>query len=243
MADLLDLVIEAHGGLAPWRNAVSISAAVDMRGEFWAVKGQSDLVGGWKSVTADLSRQHITITPFGEDRSVVFDAVADRVRIVDKGGTLVDELAAPRAGMAGYAVDTRWSPAQTGYFISYALWLYLLEPFLLTLPGITTREVETWSEDEETWRRLEVAFPDGLASHSPTHTYYFDTETGLQRRVDYAPVVNGSPPSAHYTDEHRAFGGIVVPTRRRVLRRHLDNTAVHATPHILIDVEDVRLNP
>jgi hypothetical protein len=39
---------------------------------------------------------------------------------------------------------------QTGYFIAYATWSYLLEPFLLTLPGVETREIEPWSEVGET---------------------------------------------------------------------------------------------
>jgi hypothetical protein len=143
--------------------------------------------------------------------------------------------------MAGFRPDTAWTAAQTGYFISYATWTYLLESFLFTLPGVQAREVEPWREVGETWRRLEVEFPAGLASHSRTQTYYIDADTGLQRRIDYSPDVNGNPPVAHYTTEHRTFDGLVVPTRRRVLLRREDGTAIQESAAILLDVSDARL--
>ncbi|GAA5191089.1 hypothetical protein GCM10023322_47670 [Rugosimonospora acidiphila] len=61
MPDLLDFVVEAHGGLAPWRNAASLSAKVRVYGEFWARKGHRELLGR-QSITVDLSRQHTAIT-------------------------------------------------------------------------------------------------------------------------------------------------------------------------------------
>ena len=49
---------------------------------------------------------------------------------------------------------------------------------------------------------------------------HLDADTGLQRRMDYSPDVNGNPLVAHYTTEHHDFGGLIVPTRRRVLIRN-----------------------
>src|SRR5437899_1521702 len=40
----------------------------------------------------------------------------------------------PRASFAGFDTTTRWDAVQVAYFISYALWNYLTEPFLLTYP-------------------------------------------------------------------------------------------------------------
>ncbi|GHD42399.1 hypothetical protein [Streptomyces galbus] len=241
MSDLINFVIEKHGGLKLWEEASRVSATVHVRGGFWAYKGQPDLLGV-EEVTADLRRRHIEMSPFGEGQSLSFDAEDDRVVITRTDGSVVEELDRPRASMAGFAGDTQWTAAQTGYFISYATRMYLLEPYLFTLPGITTREVEPWSEAGETWRRLEVTFPDSfLPTHNSVQTYYFDAETGLQRRMDYSPDVNGNPPVAHYTSEHQNFGGLIVPTRRRVLLRRDDNTAIHEAAAILLDVTDVRL--
>jgi len=74
--DLLDFVIERHG------EASTVSATVHVRGGFWAFKGHADRLGG-ESVTADIHRQRITMTRFGDGRSLEFGAGLDRVRIVD----------------------------------------------------------------------------------------------------------------------------------------------------------------
>ncbi|WP_326836862.1 hypothetical protein VSH64_18510 [Amycolatopsis rhabdoformis] len=240
--DLIDFVIDRHGGLDRWRAATNISATVRIYGAFWPFKGQPDRLGV-EAVTADLRGQRISLAPFGENQVVDFDAEQDRVRISDGNGEIRDELSAPRRSMAGFTSDTPWTATQTGYFISYASWMYLLEPYLFTLPGVTSRELEPWQEVGETWRRLEVTFPDGLSTHSRVQTYYFDADTGLQRRMDYSPDVNGNPLVAHYTTEHHDFGGLIVPTRRRVLLRDEDGVADQSFCAILLDVSDVRLNP
>ncbi len=240
MNDLLDFVIERHGGIDRWREPSTISATVHVHGGSWAFKGQADRLGV-ESVTADIHQQRITMKPFGLGLILEFNAGLDWVRITGSGGEVKDELITPRRSMAGYTGDARWSATQTGYFISYATWMYLLEPFLFTLPGIETREIEPWSEVGETWRRLEVTFPKEIAAHSTVQTYYFDADTGLQRRMDYSPDVNGKPLVAHYTTEHRDFG-LIVPTRRRVLLRNEKGIADQSFCAILLDVSEVRLN-
>ena len=241
MNDLLDFIIERHGGIDRWREASTLSATVHVYGRFWAFKGQPDRLGV-ESVTADIHLQRIMMTPFGRGLNLEFDAGLDRVRITGSGGEVQDELTAPRRSMAGYTGDTQWSATQTGYFISYATWMYLLEPFLFTLPGVRTREIEPWSEVGETWRRLEVTFPDEIATHSTVQTYYFDSDTGLQRRMDYSPDVNGNPLVAQYTSEHHDCGGLIVPTRRRVLLRNDEGVADQSFCAILLDVSEVQFN-
>lgn len=240
MTDLLEFAIEKRGGIKQWQEATRISATVHVHGGFWAFKGQPDLLGV-EYVTADLHRPHIDMSPFGPGQSLSFDAEDDKVVISGPDGSVAEELTAPRSSMAGFTGETQWTATQTGYFISYATRMYLLEPYLFTLPGITTREIEPWNEAGETWRRLEVTFPEGYPSHNSVQTYYFDADTGLQRRMDYSPDVNGNPPVAHYTSEHQNFNGLVVPTRRRVLLRREDNTAIQEQAAILLDIKDVRL--
>jgi hypothetical protein len=241
MTDLLNFVLAKHGGAQRWESAKSVTATVNVHGVFWPYKGQPDLLGV-QTVTADLTRQRITMGPFGEGQTLTFDNAQDLVTITDANGAVVDQLSAPRASMAGYQLDTTWSPTQMGYFISYATWTYLAEPYLFTLPGVETRELEPWQEDGETWRRLEVTFPDSIASHNRVQTYYFDSVTGLQRRMNYDVDVNGSAPVAHYTSEHQSFDGLIAPTRRRVLLRDENNVADHSFAAILLDVEAVELH-
>lgn len=239
MNDLLEFVVDGHGGLDRWHAATTLSATVRLSGPFWPFKQRPDVVGT-THVTANVHRQRVTLAPFGPGTAVDFDADADRVLVTR--GEEETRLDSPRRAMADLPREHPWSVAEAGYFIAYASWTYLLEPFLLTLPGVTTREIEPWHEDGETWRRLEAAFPSRVATHSPVQTYYFDAGTGLQRRVDYSPEVTGKPLTAHYTSEHRDFGGLPVPTRRRVLRRDTDGVADHHSTVILLDVADLRLD-
>ncbi|MFD9586159.1 hypothetical protein ACFWBM_15850 [Streptomyces sp. NPDC059980] len=241
MTDLVDFVIAQHGGARLWENAQTATAAVNVHGAFWPYKGQPNLLGV-ESVTADLRQQRITMHPFGEGNTLHFDAEQDLVTITDADGVTVDKLSSPRTSMAGYQGDTPWSATQMGYFISYATWTYLAEPFLFTLPGMECEEVEPWEEDGETWRRLQVTFPTPMASHSKQQTYYFDTATGMQRRLNYDVEVNGWAKVGHYTSEHKDFDGLTVPTRRRVLLRNEDNIADHTFCAILLDVDNVQLH-
>ena len=240
MSDLIEFVLDAHGGSARWERATQLSGTIWVYGDFWAFKGQPDLLS-IETVHADIHQQRIRMAPFGDGHSVELDSTSDQVTITDKSGAVVDQLVHPRISMAGYTGSTQWTAAQTGYFISYATWTYLLEPFLFISPGVETREIEPWHEVGETWRRLEVTFPKTIASHSTVQTNYFDSDTGLQRRVDYSPDVNGNPPVAQYTSEHRDFDGLLVATRRRVLLHNQDGIADQMSCHILLDINSAQL--
>jgi len=44
MSDLLNTVIEAHGGLARWNELDTVSARLTQGGVMWAIKGQGDVL-------------------------------------------------------------------------------------------------------------------------------------------------------------------------------------------------------
>jgi len=235
---LLAQVIEAHGGLGRWSAVTGISAHITIGGPFWEAKGQPGILGE-ETVELDTHREHIGLTPFsGADWTLEFGVGPEHVVVKDLEGEVVDERTDPRASFAGFGVTSRWDLAQTGYFVGYALWNYLTEPFLLSYPGVEAREIEPWEENGQTWRRLHATFPESIATHHPEQVFYFD-ENGMQRRMDYAQQVNGNAPVAHYTAEPKTFGGIVVPTRRRVRRRLEDGTADTTTDYITIDIHSV----
>jgi len=127
-----------------------------------------------------------------------------------------------------------------GYFLGYAFWNYLTTPFLFTFPGVEGRGIEPWREAGQTWRRLAMLFPESVVTHNPRQVFYFDTD-GLQRRMDYVTEILGSTLVAHYSSRHRSFGGVVLPTRRRIFRRNPDNTSNLNMPSITIDIHDVTL--
>jgi hypothetical protein len=171
MSDLIDFVLDAHGGAAGWERGSRVSATVRVHGDFWAFKGQPDLLSV-ESIQEDVHQQRIRMIPFGEGRSIEFDSTSDQVTTTEKSGWAIDELVHPHATMDGYTGDTKCSATQTGYFIAYATWMYLLEPCLFILPGIPTRVIEPWHEVGVAWRRLEVTLPNNnrQSQHGPDFT-------------------------------------------------------------------------
>ena len=91
--------------------------------------------------------------------------------------------------------------------------------FLFAQPGFECTEIEPHQENGETWRCLRVRFPPNVPTHNNfqvggEQTFFFN-ENGLLQRLDYVAV----GPAAHYCFDHTAFGGLVFPTLRRVVRR------------------------
>jgi len=238
MDRLLAEVIEAHGGLDRWSQVTGLTARMTFGGPFWEFKGQPGILGD-ETVELDTQRGTIRFTPFaGTDRSLEFGVEPERVVLKAADGTIIDERSDPRSSFAGYDRTSRWDALQVGYFVGYANWNYLTEPFLLASPGIEAHEIEPWEENGERWRRLRVVFPPSIATHRSVRVFYFH-DTGMQLRMDYAPEVNGNALAAHYTSELKIFDGIVVPTRRRIHSRRADGTADMTIDDITIDIQDV----
>jgi hypothetical protein len=234
--DLLELAIAAHGGLDRWNQLTEITAHVSIAGTVWGRKGHPDALVD-THVTLDPHRQHITYDPFlSPDRRSVFSP--DHTTIQTHDGQTYAERHTPKAAFAGHTSATPWDELHVAYFSGYAMWNYLTLPFLLTGPGFQTHEIEPWSEHGQTWRRLAVTFPDGLATHNRHQTFYFD-DNDLLRRHDYNADIFGGTPAANYSDKHRTFGGIVFPTRRRVVPRNTDGTTLPEPILVSIELLDV----
>ena len=84
------------------------------------------------------------------------------------------------------------------------------------------------------YNKLKVTFPPSVATHSPQQTFYLD-ETGLLRRQDYSVDIMGGTGSTNYATEPRDFGGLIVPTKRRIYDRQPDNRP--NTEHVTVAVD------
>lgn len=238
MDQLLEEVINAHGGLDRWERVSQLRAEMSMGGPIWAAKGWAGALDH-ETITVDADRQHSVIEPFlGPDQRAVFDVADERVTIENSAGRPPVTRAHARDHFRSYVRSTPWDEHDVGYFVGYALWTYLTAPFLLTYPGVQAWEIEPWVEAGQTWRRLQVIFPPAVATHSTKQTFYFDHKL-LQRRTDYSPSVLGSSLIGHYTSGHRTFDGIVIPTRRRVFRRNQDGSVNLNLNTITIDIHHV----
>ena len=239
--ELLDLAIAATGGQELWSTLHGLKVDISIGGPIWTTKGWAPDTTFEQTVTLDTARERIAFTPFTRpDRRMVFDAATDRVTMQTLDGEQVETLVPARAAFKGMLRNSAWDALHLGYFLGYACWNYFTTPFLFAYPGVQAGEVEPWREAGQTWRRLHVRFPPGIATHSPDQVFYFDS-LGRQRRMDYVAEVNGSTLVGHYTSRYKTFDGLLVATRRRVFRRNPDHTVNLNLPSITLDVHDVEL--
>lgn len=239
MSDLLDLVLSSHGGLERWQTINKIEADLSGYGAMWIRKGQGDTLRD-VHVTAKPHEQWISYTPFkgANKRSV---CTPSRTVIETLAGETLEARDNPRAAFDGHTVETTWDELNLAYFSGYAMWNYLTVPFTFTLPGFKVEEIEPWDENGETWRRLKVLFPDNVATHCPEQIFHVNPK-GLIARMDYSAAVTGGVPTAHYLLDHKDYGGIVLPQRRRALRRKPDGHPLLDPVFVAIDFTDIRFS-
>lgn len=237
MNDLLDLALKAHGGLQRWEQFTKIHARVAGGGALWQFKSNPDLLNDY-SIEASTHEQHAVFTRFSAvDRRSVYTPDRVYVESTNSGETLLSRDN-PRAAFAGHVLETPWDDLHVVYFASYAMWLYLTQPFLYTYPGFVTEELAPWQENGETWRRLKITFPDNIASHSREQISYFGQD-GLLRRHDYTVDVMGGASGANYASDYREVNGIIVPTKRRVYPQQADGQKAPEPLLVTIDISDI----
>ncbi|GAA3045966.1 hypothetical protein GCM10010464_07770 [Pseudonocardia yunnanensis] len=237
MSDLVDLVIEAHGGMDRWNQLHEVRSHLIVGGITWAVKQQAGLLDD-TNVRIELHEQFASHYPFGMP-GLHSSVTADRVAIERDSGEVVAERRDPRAAFAGHVLETPWDELHLAYFAGYAMWTYLTAPFSFASPGFRTEELEPWEEEGRSWRRLKVTFPAHIATHSAEQVFYVGPDR-LIRRHDYNAEVVGGGPAAHYSADHREFDGIVVATTRRVHPLAADGSVAPEPLLVSIDLGDVR---
>ncbi|MFJ8364476.1 hypothetical protein [Streptomyces sp. NPDC093984] len=235
MSNLVTEVSEAHGGLARYNQFTSATAHIRVGGSLWTLKGREGILRH-TAVRLDLHQQRVSHYPFTAS-NLRTSFTPQRVAIETEAGEVRAERHDPRASFPS-DVRAPWDDLQVAYFAGYAMWTYLTTPFSFTAPGVKTVELPPVTEDGESWRRLQVTFPDHIATHCPQQTFYFDAN-GLLRRHDYTPEVINAGAAAHYVAEYREFDGIMVPTKRRVYRRGDDGTVFRDMELVTIDVDSV----
>jgi hypothetical protein len=239
MTELLESVLDAHGGLDRFQQVRQITVDGSLGGPFWAAKGWPGVYDSVQ-ITIETGHPEITFAPYPEaGRLSHFSAGPERLEIRRTDGTVVEGRDSPRQSFPPTAPAPPWDAIQTSYFTSCACWNYFTEPFLFTYPGVTCDEIEPWDENGETWRRLAVHFPSGLPNHNPDQTFYYGDDF-LLRRMDYHPEVTDAL-AAHCVYDYETFGGLRFPTRRRVYIRNPEGIADTSFAPITLDVRKVTL--
>ncbi|WP_026354544.1 hypothetical protein [Massilia niastensis] len=237
MNELAQLSIDAHGGMKRWNALSQVSARIDTGGVLWALKGVPEFAGVAR-IDASLHEQRRSHEPFMKPgQRMRFEA--GRVAIESLDGQVLEVRRNPRDAFAGHTLETPWDRLHAAYFAGYAMWNYLAIPFLFAEDGFGLEEIEAWEENGETWRRLQVRFPAGVATHSAEQVFYIGPD-GLLRRHDYDVEVAQGARGAHYIHDYKEFDGIMVPTRRRVYIPGPDNNPLPEPLLVSIDISEVR---
>jgi hypothetical protein len=216
---LLDEVLEAHGGRERWAGARRVRARIRSGGLLPQTRARQLLGGALLEIGIGEPRGS-AIADADPGHRAVFDHGEVRIETLD--GEVLESRRDPRAmffGRSGLRRNVRWDDLDATYFAGYAWWNYLNHPYLLTHEGMRVRELATWRQDDETWRRLEARFPAGLDTHSPLQVFYYDRELRLRRHDYTADVIGGLARAAHLCADHAEVGGLLFPTRRRVMPR------------------------
>src|SRR5262245_11456831 len=192
MNELLNNVLEAHGGLARWHEFSTAPAQIVTGGGLWALKGLIQDPAP-RQMTVSLREEFASVTPFGQPNWRTHFR-PERVAIETLDGEVVRERKDPRASFAGHTMNTPWDPLHRAYFNGYAMWTYLTTPFFMALPGFEVSEIDPITESSEVWRGLRARFPRQYASHSEQQDFYFGNDF-LLRRHDYHVDVAGSFPA------------------------------------------------
>jgi hypothetical protein len=219
MNELLNEVLAAHGGAERWGSVWEITARGRVAGLLPKRFAGNKLANF--TFQAQVAEQHVVIHDFPQAGT---RAVFDRgdVRIEAHDGKRIGTRTDPRSafsGLSGIRRNVHWDPLDVAYFAGYASWNYLTSPLLLAREGVTVTEGEPWHESGRHWRRLHATFSPEIDTHCPQQTFYVDLD-GLIRRHDFvAEPVGKWAKAALYCDRHRQLGGLVFPTRRRVVPR------------------------
>src|SRR5271163_2808773 len=99
MNDLLNLAMQAHGGLERWKQVRNMQAKVTLNGTLWRIKGRPDGLSG-VVMRLNTKQPDLTITPFPKP-GTAGHFTPSRVWIEDANGTVVSELKNSRDSFAG----------------------------------------------------------------------------------------------------------------------------------------------
>ena len=228
-------LLEAYGGESRWQSRSRLFARVRFGGLAFAARWNRAGLRRREAVVF-LQEQRVELHDFPRPGyRGVFSP--DRVHLETTEGRLVAERREPRSKFESFRRQLWWDDLDLLYFSGYALWNYLLFPWLLTLPGVRVHPAVPWEEKGEVWQKFAVDLPEGLATHSARQTFYVDDRQRL-RRHDYDPEVFASwARAAHYCSDFVEVEGAWIPTRRKVVPRLPDGRSRPFPVLVWIEIE------
>lgn len=231
-------ILDAHGGLGYWQSL----AAVEVEMSAWGFLFRAKRIRPQHHalVTVDTNDPRVVMKDFPTPGCTTALLGTHRVETRDASGKVLRYRDNPRRAFGPGRRSLYWDDLDFAYFSGYAMWTYLTLPFLLLRRGVTIADCKQ-SPDGSTI--LTVGFPDYLPTHSPVQTLHFDPAGRLVRHDYTAEVVGSWARAAHLCGDYRRFGGLWMPTRRRVYPRGPSGQPLPLPLLVGIDIHDARPIP
>lgn len=232
-------VIERHGGLKVWNDVNKIIVRLSFGG--LAFNSRFNRRGTKeRDLCVHLKSPKVVFHDYPtRGRKGTFDR--DEVWITNKYEAEIKHRLHARDSFRKLSNRLYWDDLSLLYFAGYACWNYISFPILLTLPGVETKELPDWKENNEIWRRIAVRFPQDIPTHCKEQIYYFDEELKIVRH-DYNPEIFASwARAAHYCYDHQIVDGLLIPSKRRVYPRTANNNSLGFPTLVWIDIKKVTL--
>jgi hypothetical protein len=132
MNDLLQLAIDAHGGLRRWEEISRFRVAISITGAIWDLKGKPGLLAD-VVLEGETRDQRLKITPFPRPRHyATWEPYRQTIETTE--GVLVAERRDPATSFAGLSRQSPWDEFHVAYFAGEASWNYFTAPFILSAP-------------------------------------------------------------------------------------------------------------
>jgi hypothetical protein len=236
MANELNEIIKAHGGLTYWQSLKSIELELSANGFLFTAKRRQPL--NHIRMTIKTERPEVTTHdwPVRGQNSIFYGE--DLIEIRNISGNILQSRKNPREMFKRFRRFFYWDDLDFAFFSSYAMWNYMTIPFLLLNPGV---EVNAASDSEfDGLKKITAKFPKGFPTHCESQDFYFDKEWHLRRHDYTAEVVGSWAKAAHLTDSYKQFSGLSLPTRRRVYPKILSNKPLPVLTLVAIDIHSVK---
>lgn len=241
---IVDEIVAAHGGAEAWQAAGRVRVSGRAGGFLLRTRVPRDLYRAVR-IEVKLGEPYaVALGVPGPGFRGVFDHGAVRIEI--DAGEVLRSRENPRplfSGRAGLRRNFRWDEFDFAYFAGYAWWNYLNHPLFLLRDDFGVREGESLAGKEGVWRRLDVTFPAGLDTHSPLQSFFYDEDLRLRRHDYVAEVVGGWAHAAHFCDGHREAGGLLFPTRRRVVPIGPGERPLPGPVLVALDLDEIEVVP
>ncbi|HET7666422.1 MAG TPA: hypothetical protein VFK56_10190 [Mycobacterium sp.] len=208
MAELLNAVLDAHGGLDHSREVRRVEATIVTGGDLWAIKGQQEDPAP-RHMAAALDHEWASVSPFSADDQKT-DFTPDRVAIEKLDGRVVVKRDNAVHSFDGHTFATPWDALQRAYFSHVDVPHHAL---LADDARCAVSEISVVHDNGETWQGPQAQFPHEIASQSRVQEFYFDDDF-LLRRHDYRVEVAGGFAAVQYVADILEADVIKLPSRR-----------------------------